>query len=69
MEGDDISEPEGGEDEVEASLDSSLHLGAGGQPGVDLHQVHGLQSASLVQEVTHSHPLSKSARDSVRKYR
>ena len=67
MEGDDISEPEGGEDEMKASLDSPFHLLAGGQAGVDLHQVHGLQSPSLVKEVTHSHPLSISARDSVRK--
>ena len=58
VEGDDISEPEGGEDEMKAGLDGSLHLGAGGQPGVDLHQVHGLESPGLMEEITDRHPLS-----------
>ena len=67
MEGDDISEPEGGVDEVKPGLDCSLDLLTGGQPGVDLHQVHGLEAASLVQQLAHCHPLSGQGRGSVRK--
>ena len=64
MEGDDIPEPEGGVDEVKAGLYSSLDLLAGGEPRVELHQVHGLESSGPLQEVTHSHSLSGERRGS-----
>ena len=64
MEGDDIPEPEGGIDEVKAGLYSSLDLLAGGEPRVELHQVHGLESSGPLQEVTHSHSLSGERRGS-----
>ena len=62
MEGDDISEPQGGVDELEAGLDCPGDLLAGGQPGVDLHQVHGLQASRLVEQGAHRHTLSRAQR-------